>query len=249
MKILAIETTAQTCSVALLSDDVLTAEYSLQHKKTHSQSLVPMLEEIRRMSELDLAELAAIALTGGPGSFTGVRIGAATAKGIAMALDKPLIPVPTVDALAMNYAGSSDVICPLMDARRSQVYSGLYTFEGNELTVLRPQAALPAAEILAAADETARALGKRVILLGDGIAPNEAVIRETLTVPYLMAPPHLSRQRAASVAVLAAQIYAREGENSLIPAAEFRPTYLRESQAERDRAAGIDTSQVTRRDA
>ena len=123
MKIIAIDSSGLVATVAIAADDTLTAEYTVNYKKTHSQTLLPMLDEIKKMTELDLDTIDAVAVAAGPGSFTGLRIGSATAKGLAMALDKPIIEVPTVDALAMNMWGTKDLICPIMDARRHQVYT------------------------------------------------------------------------------------------------------------------------------
>ena len=141
MKILAIDSSGLVASAAVLEDGLLLAEYTVNYKKTHSQTLLPMIDEISRMLELDLNSLDAIAVAGGPGSFTGLRIGSATAKGLGLALDKPLISVPTVDALAYNFCGTERLICPMMDARRSQVYTGLYRFRGEEFQVVLPQRA------------------------------------------------------------------------------------------------------------
>ncbi|MDO4284453.1 MAG: tRNA (adenosine(37)-N6)-threonylcarbamoyltransferase complex dimerization subunit type 1 TsaB [Eubacteriales bacterium] len=260
MKILAIETSGQVAGCALYDDGLITAEFNLQNKKTHSQSLMPMMDELRRMMGLDLTLLDAIALTAGPGSFTGLRIGAATAKGLGLALEKPLIPVPTVDALAYNLWGAGGLICPMMDARRQQVYTGIYRFEeANKgkgsggageavptepaapvMRILRPQCVVPVAEIAAELNER----GEAVIFLGDGVPVYAAVLGELLKVPYSFAPAHMARQRAASAVSLAAQYYEERGEACFVAADVFRPEYLRLSQAERERAAGIDTSQT-----
>ena len=112
MRILGIESSALVASVALVTDDILTAEYTVDFKKTHSQTLLPMIDEVARMLELDLNTIDAIAVAGGPGSFTGLRIGAATAKGLGLALEKPLIHVPTVDALAYNLWGGESAGLP-----------------------------------------------------------------------------------------------------------------------------------------
>ena len=119
MKVLAIESSAVTASVAIMTEDTLIAEYTINYKKTHSQTLLPMLDELVKMTELDLDTIDAIAVTAGPGSFTGLRIGSATAKGLGLALKKPLVEIPTVDALAYNLYDSRALICPIMDARRS----------------------------------------------------------------------------------------------------------------------------------
>lgn len=232
MKILALDSSGLVASVAVMEDDNLIAEYTMNHKKTHSQTLVPMMDEVRNMTELDLASIDAIAVAAGPGSFTGLRIGSATAKGLGLALNKPIIPVPTVDALAFNLYGSSSVICPLMDARRNQVYTGLYEFVKKvtdfEMNCLLPQCAVDIAEII----DKVNALGRDVIFLGDGVAVYQAAIKEKITVPYSFAPASCNRQRAACVAALGMRLY----EQGIVQTAEeHTPDYLRLSQAERER--------------
>ena len=128
MKILGLDSSGLVASVAVVEDEELRGEYTINYKKTHSQTLLPMLDEVTKMIELDLETIDAIAVSGGPGSFTGLRIGSATAKGLGLALQKPLVHVPTVDALAYNLVGHRDMVCPLMDARRGQTYTGLYEF-------------------------------------------------------------------------------------------------------------------------
>ena len=129
-KILALDSSGLVASVAVVEGNStysnLLAEYTVNYKKTHSQTLLPMLDEIANMTELDLTTIDAIAIAAGPGSFTGLRIGSATAKGLGLALKKPLISIPTVDALAYNLYGTDRLICPIMDARRNQVYTGIW---------------------------------------------------------------------------------------------------------------------------
>ena len=145
-KILALDSSGLVASVAVVEGNStysnLLAEYTVNYKKTHSQTLLPMLDEIANMTELDLTTIDAIAIAAGPGSFTGLRIGSATAKGLGLALKKPLISIPTVDALAYNLYGTDRLICPIMDARRNQVYTGIYEFRGNTMEVLEPQMAV-----------------------------------------------------------------------------------------------------------
>ena len=148
MKILAIDSSGLVATVAILEDDQMVAEYTVNYKKTHSQTLLPMLDEIVKMTEFDLSTIDAIAVSGGPGSFTGLRIGAATAKGLGLALNKPLIHVPTVDGLAYNLYGNTGIICPIMDARRNQVYTGIYRFENGEFHVVEEQMAIPVQELV-----------------------------------------------------------------------------------------------------
>ena len=136
MKILALDSSGLTASVAVIEDENLMGEYTMNYKKTHSQTLLPMLDELAKMIELDLQSIDAIAVAGGPGSFTGLRIGSATAKGLGLALDKPIIHVPTVDGLAYNLWGHQNLVCPLMDARRNQTYTGLYEFTADGMNIL-----------------------------------------------------------------------------------------------------------------
>ncbi len=238
MKILAIEASGQVAAVALTENGRLIAEYRVDHRKTHSQILVPMLDEMRRMTELDLNTLDAVAVTAGPGSFTGLRIGAATAKGMAYALGIPIVPVPTTDAIAWQLYGEEGIICPMMDARRSQVYTGLYRFcprtgpdgpRAEDMEVLTPPCAVPVAEIL----REINAYGREVTFTGDGVAVSEAAIREQVKVPYRFAPSWKNRQSGAALADLGALLYA---EGRTVTAEDFVPVDLRASQVEREAA-------------
>lgn len=229
MKILALDSSGLVASVAVMEDDTLLAEYTMNYKKTHSQTLLPMLDDMAQMIELDLNTVDAIAVAGGPGSFTGLRIGSATAKGLALALKKPIISVPTVNGLAYNLCGTDKIVCPLMDARRNQVYTGIYEFSGNELKVIEPQMAVDLGVIA----EKLNALGRKVLFLGDGCPVYAEKLNELIKVPYDYAPAHLSRQRAGALAALAMR-YAEEGR--METAVEHQPDYLRLSQAERERA-------------
>ena len=232
MKIAAIDSSGLVASVAILKDDILLAQYSVNYKKTHSQTLLPMLDEITKMTEFDLQTLDAIAVAKGPGSFTGLRIGSATAKGLAQALDKPIIEVSTLEAMAYQLYGSKRLICPLMDARRNQVYTGAYTFEdcGNTVSfrTVRQQCAVSIEEIISDLNET----GQQVIYLGDGVPVYRDILEDKTKVDYLFAPPHCNRQDAGALAALA-QVYYEKGQ--MVKASEHRPDYLRLSQAERER--------------
>lgn len=238
MKILAIDSSGQTASVALWEDDLTLAEFSIHAKKTHSQTLLPMLQDVLEKIELDMEEIDAIAVTSGPGSFTGLRIGSATAKGLGFALDKPIIPVPTLEGLAYNLYGTECIVCPLMDARRNQTYTGLFEFAKNrpgeyDMIVIKEQCAVPVEEILEACNEQAcKQAGRNVVFLGDGIPVFREEIARQLRVPYSFAPAHMNRQRAAAVAALAARYYE---QGRMQTAAEYAPEYLRLSQAERER--------------
>ena len=197
MKILGIESSSLVASIAIVEDDNMLAEYTVNFKKTHSQTLLPMLDEVMRMLGMELQEIDAIAVSGGPGSFTGLRIGAATAKGLGFALQKPLIHVPTLDATAYNLFGSDALICPIMDARRNQVYNGLYYCD-RDLKVICAQRAVDMHELILELN----ARGERVIFLGDGVPVYQKMIENEITIPYAFAMAHQNRQRAASVASL-----------------------------------------------
>lgn len=245
MRILAIDSSGLVATVAVVEEEnkisKTIAEYTINYKKTHSQTLLPMIDEVVKMTELDLGTINAIAVAGGPGSFTGLRIGSATAKGLGLALNKPLIHVPTVDGLAYNVFGCEDIICPIMDARRNQVYTGIYTFskkagekEGRNLVepvfqVIKMQMAVSIEELA----ERLNRYRRPVVFLGDGVPVYENVLAEKLTVPYSFAPAYMNRQRAAVVGTLAIQYY-KSGKFET--AEEHRPDYLRVSQAERERA-------------
>lgn len=239
MKVLAIDSSGMTATVAVVEDTQTIAEYTVNFKKTHSQTLLPMIDTMGKMIELDLKSIDAIAVAGGPGSFTGLRIGSATAKGLGLALEKPLIHVPTVDGLAYNLYGCQDIICPIMDARRKQVYTGMYTFARRELEgsketelvldVLEAQNASPIDELI----ERLNIHGRPVVFLGDGVPVYKDVIREKMRVPFSFAPASANRQRAAVVGALGIQYY-KEGKFET--AMEHQPDYLRVSQAERERA-------------
>lgn len=228
MKILGLDSSGLVASVAIVEDDNLLGEYTVNYKKTHSQTLLPMLDEVAKMIELDLATIDAIAIAGGPGSFTGLRIGSATAKGLGLALKKPIVNVPTVEGLAYNLVGCPEVVCPLMDARRNQTYTGLYTFSGNDMETLKEQCAVGIDEIV----EKINTIGKKVAFLGDGVPVFREYIAEYCKVPYRLAPAHMNKQRAGSVAALGMQYFSKGQYET---AEEHKPEYLRLSQAERER--------------
>ena len=231
MKILALDSSGLVASVAVVEDDNMLAEYTVNYKKTHSQTLLPMLDEIVRMTEQDLGTIDAIAVAAGPGSFTGLRIGAATVKGLGLALGKPIIPVPTLEGMAYNCYGTDLLVCPIMDARRNQVYTGLYIFEKEDrirMKSVMEQTAVGFDELAAKLN----VLGREVLFLGDGVPVFAEAMKELLRIPYHFAPAHMNRQRAASVAALGKEKFE---QGIFEDAADHAPEYLRLSQAERER--------------
>ena len=228
MRILALDSSGLVASVAIVEEEQTVAEYTVNYKKTHSQTLLPMLDEIVKMTDMDLQSIDAVAVAGGPGSFTGLRIGSATAKGLGLALNKPLIHIPTLEGMAYNLYGSSAVICPIMDARRKQVYTGIYRFEEGELKVLEDQTAIAVEELIQKLNE----MGEEVVFLGDGVPVYADCLREGLSIPFIFAPANMNRQRASSVGLLGIE-YFKQGKTET--AREHQPDYLRVSQAERER--------------
>ena len=214
MKVLGLDSSGLVAGVALIQDDVLIAEYTTDYKKTHSQTLLPMLDELRRMVDLDLKSIDLIAVAAGPGSFTG------------------LAAVPTVDALAYNLYGCEQLICPMMDARRGQVYTGIYTFVNGEMQVIQEQCAISVEELAGRLKEECEKYGKKVVLLGDGVPVYREKVQEILQEHCEFAPASCNRQRAACVAVLG-QSLAAAGKT--VSSDDFAPEYLRMSQAERER--------------
>ncbi len=235
MKILGLDSSGLVAGVAVVEDDELVAEYTTNYKKTHSQTLLPMLDALRNMIELDMKTVDAIAIASGPGSFTGLRIGSATAKGLGLALDKPLVEVPTLEGLAWNLYGTDRIVCPIMDARRNQVYTAAYEFlpcdEKFRLHAVIPQSPMDIRELL----EQLSRLGRPVIFLGDGVPVYHSVISACNGLQFSLAAAGNDRQRAASVAALGA-VYFAEGRT--VTAAEHSPEYLRKSQAEREAERG-----------
>lgn len=240
MKILGIDSSGMVAGAAIVDDEITIAEYTVNYKKTHSETLLPMIDEIVTMTDTDLNEIDAIAIAAGPGSFTGLRIGSATAKGLALAMEKPIISVPTCHSLAYNLWGTDKLICPIMDARRNQVYTGLYYADGSprdvafidiaagDLVVVMDQAAMGIDELIEKLNERC----EPVIFLGDGVPVFCGRLDEALSVSHMYAPAFLNRQRAATVATLGMKLF-KQGIYE--DADTHSPIYLRKSQAERER--------------
>ena len=238
MKILALDSSGLVASVALVEDDNMLGEYTVNYKKTHSQTLLPMLDEVAKMIDLDLNSIDAIAVAAGPGSFTGLRIGSSTAKGMALALKKPILSIPTLEGLAYRLTPVTDeLVCPLMDARRNQVYTGIYQNKKEGIEAVRQQEAVAIEELI----EQVNALERPVVFLGDGVPVQKEALEANITVPYRFAPAHLNRQSASAVAALGV-VYYKEGKSE--DARDHKPIYLRQSQAERERALRLKGEQA-----
>lgn len=231
MTILAIDTSGQVCSVALVDEDKVIGEYSFNYKKTHSMTLMPMIDSLLQTVEIELRDVDYIACASGPGSFTGLRIGAATAKALAHGADKRIVQVPTLDALAYNIFSVKAIIVPMMDARRNQVYTSFYRWEDNKLARLSDYMAEDVNNVLATAKEYAQEYMDEVILTGDGVPAHLETIKAT-NVRFLYAPANMNRQRAASVGAMAIAMLS-DGTDSM-DYREFLPFYIRKPQAQRE---------------
>ncbi len=223
---LAFESSAKAASVALLEDDTLLAEQYANNGKTQSAILMPMAEQMLRDCGLRAGAMDLVAVARGPGSFTGVRIGVAAAKGLAWAAEKQVCGVSTLEAMARGIGHLSGILCPVMDARRAQVYNALFASDGETLTRLTPDRAISLQDLEAELGN----LKKAIFLVGDGskLCYNSLGNR----LPLVMPPAHLLMQRASWVA-LCARDMALRGQTE--PPEALIPNYLRLSQAERER--------------
>lgn len=226
MKILSVDSSAIVATAALCEDGRLLAEYTLNNKTTHSQTLLPMIESLLSLFSVDIEDIDLFAVSAGPGSFTGVRIGAATVKGLAFASDKPCAQVSTLEAIAYNLRFHKGLICPVMNARRSQVYTAVFRSDGERLERLLDDSALAISEL----DSLLSQYGEEVALCGDGYDICTGGFEKT-SLRYV--PERLRHQSAFSVAEVAYKNYL---SGDLKSDRELSVDYLRPSQAERERA-------------
>ena len=229
MLICSVDSSATPASVCLFEDDKIVAEYYLNTGFTHSQTLMAMLESVLKISGKRADDIDLYAVNSGPGSFTGVRIGVSAVKGMAYAQDKPCVEGSTLESMAYNFLGSHTIVCACMDARRKQVYHGLFRVDGDRIERLCEDKAIAIEELLIGLPN-----GEEIILVGDGA---ELVSQSAEDPAVKLAPPNLRYQRASSVALAAVETYNR-GE-AVSPAA-LMPRYLRLSQAERERNAKLN---------
>ena len=228
MRILSIESSALVASVAVTHEKELLGQFTTNYKKTHSQTLMPMLDQLMKQLDIELNTIDAIAIAGGPGSYTGLRIGSATVKGLGLVLKKPIINVPTLEAMANNFSFLDQILlCPIIDARRNQVYSGVYQNIGEDTENVREDKLLVIDDLLKELQE----YNKKCIFLGDGVANHEEKITEILGDKAFFAPVNLNRQNAVSVAKVAYKYYKL---GKIETPEEHGPVYLRLAQAERE---------------
>ena len=223
MLIMAFESSAKAASVALVRDGRLVSQYSQCSGLTHSRTLLPMAEDMLKNAELSLKDVDMYAVAHGPGSFTGIRIGVSTVKGLAWASDKPCVGVSTLEAMAWHGLSAGGYICPVMDARRNQVYNALFKIEEGRPIRLTDDRPIGLAEL----SVELRELGAPVLLVGDG-AEISARWFDKEGIAYTVAPENLVWQSAWGVA-MAAQ------DKTPGSCDELLPVYLRLSQAEREK--------------
>ncbi|SKC55638.1 tRNA (adenosine(37)-N6)-threonylcarbamoyltransferase complex dimerization subunit type 1 TsaB [Maledivibacter halophilus] len=228
MNILAIDTSSLVATVAVMNEEKLIGEYTINSPMTHSQKLMPIIDELLRGIELSMEDIDFIAISRGPGSFTGIRIGIATAKGLAHSRDIPIIGVSSLEALAYNITYSRELICPIMDARRNQVYTGVYKWVEHKLINVVDEAPLSIGELM----DKLKEREEKVIFLGDGLNRYKNDIVNILGDKALFAPLYVNMQRASSVAQLALDKINDDKVNTQ-SYLNIVPIYLRKSEAER----------------
>jgi tRNA threonylcarbamoyladenosine biosynthesis protein TsaB len=222
MKILSIETSTRVGSVAIIEDEHLIAEYILNVVSTHSERLLPSIDQILKDSQLTVRDIEGFAVSLGPGSFTGLRIGISTVKGLALAAEKGVVGVPTLDVLAHNLMFTRLLVCPLLDARKGEVYTALYQGDGSgKLEKLTPDLAIKPEELLTRIKEP-------VIFLGDGVEAYRDKLRSGQD-NCLFAPAYLNQPRASVLAKLGLEKF-KQGH--IFKEEGIQPLYCRLAEAE-----------------
>lgn len=230
MKILAVDTTAAAASVALCEDTFLVGEYFVNLKQTHSQTLMPMIGSLLKSCGTIPADIGLFAVSCGPGSFTGVRIGVAAVKGLSLPFETPCVAASSLEALAFNLAGATGVVCAVMDARRSQFYNAMFENDGSTVKRLTPDRAIDINDL---ENELNRAIldKKKVFLVGDGAKICYNMLKESVAAGVILAPQNLMFTRASSVASAAFKQFAA---GDVVTPSSLLPSYLRLPQAERE---------------
>ncbi len=235
MTILALDTSAKAASVCLASEAKIIGEFFVDTGLNHSRTLAPMLEQLCKNADVPLSEVEAVAVNAGPGSFTGVRIGVAAAKGVAFARSLPCVAVSTLESMAYNLLGSDCIVCALMDARCAQVYNALFRVTGNRVERLCGDRAVSLGQVT----EELQQLGEKVVLVGDGA---EIAFNSMVNPPahVVLAPRNMRSQTASSVALAAFQ---RIQAGETLTPAQLMPVYLRLPQAQRElnKKLGVQT--------
>ncbi len=222
MKVLAVDTATKSCSVAVVSDEQILAEMTILNEQTHSKHLMDLISSTIKISGLELKDLDGFAVTRGPGSFTGLRIGISTVKGLAAASEKPIVGISTLNALASQFSFSPYLICPVLDARKNEVYCSTYRFTDTTLRNIMHEQVLSLEQAISNINETC-------LFIGDGVYANKKIIIDKLEEFAKFAIPCQNVIRASSVALLGiSKIRSNNTENT----ETFIPNYIRKSEAE-----------------
>lgn len=226
MKILSVDTSATAASVAVAEENKLIGEFSINTALTHSQTLMPMVDELLKNTGLSVNDIDAVAVNAGPGSFTGVRIGVAAVKGIAFPKNLPCVSVSTLESMAYNMLGNDCIVCSVMDARCSQVYNALFRVKGCTVTRMTDDRALSLTDL----KNELRNINEKVVLVGDGAVLCSKFLGEELE-NIMLAPFNNRIQTASSVAYAA---FEKINNGETVKADELMPVYLRLPQAQRE---------------
>ncbi|QSX07012.1 tRNA (adenosine(37)-N6)-threonylcarbamoyltransferase complex dimerization subunit type 1 TsaB [Sedimentibacter sp. zth1] len=226
MKILGIESASITASCAVAENDILLCEYSQSFNKTHSEKLMPLIVQSLEDNSIQLDDIQYVAISKGPGSYTGLRIGASIAKGIALAKNLPIVAVPTMKSLACNVLDYNNYIVSIIDAKGNRTYAGIYKWDGDKLCTIKEQFPTDIEDLI----DVINSLGSGVVVNGDGSVVYKDILSQNVKVPIKFAPQRFNILKASSICYVAYQMIL---DDKVIKSFEFAPEYLRPSQAER----------------
>ena len=223
--VLGIDTSSVVATIAVLNEEKLRAEYIVNNKKTHSEKMMVVLDQVLEDSGITIKDVDVVAVAKGPGSFTGIRIGMACAQGIAHALNKPMVGVNTLDGLAYNLMGYDGLLCPMINAQRQEVYTALYRWEDDKLKRLWDYKLIKVDKLL----KDLSALKEKVVVLGDGMPILKKCLKVKQSENIVISHPVFSMPRASSVAAVALHEYNRGNAQNCF---SIKPFYIRKSSAE-----------------
>lgn len=226
MRILSIDTATESATCAILEDNKVLGEITFNYKKEHSVILMPIIQSLLENIHADINSIDGLVVSKGPGSFTGLRIGIATVKGLSQGLKKPFIGISTLDSLAYNMSFSDGIICPILDALRGNVYTAFYKFEGDKLVKTTDYMVISIDELISILNEK----NEKVCFVGDGTYKFKDIITASLK-NSCFAPAHLNLTKASSLGELGLSLLSKGIEDDIYT---FAPIYLRKSQAERE---------------
>ena len=223
MIVLGVETATSVGSVAIVNDKGIIGECTLDVSLNHSERLLPIIDQLLKNTDITLSRIDGLVVSLGPGSFTGLRIGISTIKGLSLASEKPVVGIPTLDSLAHHYPCAETLVCPMVDAKKKEVFAALYRWNASfELQKLTPDLAIAPQQLL-------RKINEQVVFLGDGCRVYESLIEEFLGSKALFAPSYLGHPRAATIACLGLEELKK---GNILALNNLTPLYIRPSDAE-----------------